>query len=153
MCGNSQFQAGRPTTTTAGITPTSGQPSREFPPPRASHPNCRSGDLQAVQPRQVQHGSRLYLLTSAGLQAVVETIPPLPAHVLNQWPRELQQLHTTLRRSNFEHAFILTLTLITQLIFHTRTSKCEHVKEIAVARSLVHLQNHHSTICAPPALA
>ena len=43
------------------------------------------------------------LPTSTGSQAVVETTLPKPAHVLHQWPSELQRAHTTLRRSNFEH--------------------------------------------------
>ena len=70
----------RLTTTSAGTTPPSGAHG-------ASHPQCRPGDLPALQLWQVQHA---ILPTGAGSQAVVESTPPRPGHVLHQWPRDLQ---------------------------------------------------------------
>ena len=41
-------------------------------------------------------GQSAILLTGAGSQAVVESTLPRPGHVLHQWPRDLQRVHTTL---------------------------------------------------------
>ena len=68
------------------------------------------------------------LPTSAGSQAVVETTPPRPAHVLHQWPRELTPLYNA----------------------QTCTSRCGSLQTRKGDHSRP--DHRHSTSCAPLAL-
>ena len=96
----------RPTSTPTGTAlSTSTTPAGGFHhPERATHNACQE-ICQRFNLGRCNKGAECYLTlpTSAGSQAVVENTPPKPAHVLHQWPSELQRAHTTLRRSNFEH--------------------------------------------------
>ena len=79
-------------------------PCRGFPPPGASHPQCRPGDLPAFKPRQVQQEGRVLFYPQVlghrlWWRPLRQSLPTRP----HQWPSELQRAHTTLRRSNFEH--------------------------------------------------
>ena len=99
-----------PTTTTAGTTPLPASPQQGVSTTQSEPPTLQiwisAGSSTLVSAAREKTAS---LPRSAGLQAVVETIPPRPAHVLQQWPRELQQAHITLRRSNFQHELYLHL--------------------------------------------
>ena len=107
MLGNSQFRAGLQPQQQAPLllpaSPQQGVTSTLSEPPTLQVRGSAGGSTSASAARE-QAAS---LPTSAGLQAVVETLPPRPAHVLHQWPRELQRAHTMLRCSNCEHELCL----------------------------------------------
>ena len=119
------------------------------------------------------------LPTSAGSQALVETILPKPAHVQHQWPSELTPLYDALIKLSTSYVFTLTrpglsgcliastmvYPLVTLALFlpidhvtyllhmHIQMWSMPNLKRRSLqAGSSVHLQNRHSTTCAPLAL-
>ncbi|KAL5474381.1 hypothetical protein EMCRGX_G026321 [Ephydatia muelleri] len=72
-------------------------------------------------------GQSAILPTGAGSQAVVESTPPRPGHVLHQWPHDLHKLtplcdqraHTTLRPASSHHSTNNELTPLYDQRSHT----------------------------------
>ena len=117
MLGNSQFREGPQPPQQAPLLPASpqqGVPTTLSEPPTMQARRSASGSTSADATKE----QSATLPTSAGTQAVVETTLPRPAHVLHQWPRELQRAHTTLRCSSFDHELCLHLdkTRVTWLL-------------------------------------
>eukprot|EP00731_Ephydatia_muelleri_P032799 Em0024g343a len=110
MHGNSQFQAGSPPHQQALL-------HHLVHMERATH-NTGRRFASVSTLAGAKRGQSAILPTGAGSQAVVESTPPRPGHVLHQWPRDLHELtplyeqraHTTLRPASSHHSTTSELT-------------------------------------------
>ena len=91
-------------------------------------------------------GQSAILPTGAGSQAVVESTPPRPGHVLHQWPRDLQQVHTTLRPVNSHHFMPSELTPLYNQRAHTTLQPASSHHSTTSELTPLYNQQAHTTL-------
>ena len=84
--------------------------------------------------------------TGAGSQAVVENTLPRPGHVLHQWPRDLQRVHTTLCPVNSHHSTNSKLTPLYDQLAHTTLQPASSHHSATSELTPLYNQQTHTTL-------
>ncbi|KAL5491128.1 hypothetical protein EMCRGX_G016359 [Ephydatia muelleri] len=117
------------------------------------HSDCAQTALELVKYQHII--CQLFAPDGSSLEAVVENTLPRPGHVLHQWPRDLQRVHTTLCPVNSHHSTNSKLTPLYDQLAHTTlqpasshhftTSKLTPLCNQRAHTTLQPANSHHST--------